>query len=267
MKKLFFSTLLSLTSLFFAASLQAATIRIDTTKIELELEPGQVYTGEIVAENPSEDETRARIYLEDWVYAKGGTGEKIFSPVGSTPRSASKWITFTPADAVLKPFARIISRYTISVPKDAKDGAFYSVLFFETILGSEQDEEGVNILVAGRIGALFIIQIKGTAVRSGKIDEVQITPPTGNKPLRIETTFTNSGNIDITLGGTFLIMDPAGIVKGRGELNSIYTFPGATEKGTTEWVGRLPKGSYQILLTYDLGKGKSLVEEKTLVIE
>ena len=267
MKKFLFISLISFFSLVAPASIEAATIRIDTPKIELELEPGEVYSGEIVAENPSEDETKARIYLEDWVFAKGGTGEKVFSPVGSTPRSASPWITFAPAETTLKPFARMTARYTITVPKDAKDGAFYSVLFFETILGSEQDEEGVNILVAGRIGALFFIQIKGTVIREGKIDEVKITPPQGNKPLQMETTFTNSSNIDITLGGNYLIMDEAGIVKGRGDINNIYTFPGATEIGVTEWVGRLPKGTYQILLTYDLGKGKSLVEEKPLVIE
>jgi hypothetical protein len=61
-------------------------------------------------------------------------------------------------------------------------------------------------------------------------------------------------------------MDAEGKVLGRGDLNKIYTMPGATESGKTQWVGRLPKGSYQLLLTYDLGKGKSQVKEETVVV-
>jgi hypothetical protein len=208
---------------------------------------------------------KSKIYLEDWIYTAGGTGEKKFGPIGTTPFSASKWITYSPAQEVVKPFGRMTARYTITVPPDAK-GAYYSVLFFETLLGTAKDEEGVNVLVAGRIGALFFIQVKGTTNRDGKIKSVEINPPQGNKPMEIVTAFSNTGNVDVTLGGNFLMMDAAGKVQARGDLAKIYTFAGSTETGKTQWVGRIPKGTYTILLTYDLGKGKSLTEEKTLVI-
>jgi hypothetical protein len=73
--------------------------------------------------------------------------------------------------------------------------------------------------------------------------------------------------VDISLGGNFLIMDAEGKIQGRGDLNKIYTFPGGVEVGKTQWVGRLPKGIYDALITYDLGAGKTLVEEKKLTIE
>ena len=245
---------------------EAATIRISTPKIELELAPGETYSGEIIAENPTDEDIKTKIYIEDWIYSPGGTGEKKFSPVASTPLSASKWITFSPTEDAIKPFGRITARYTIVVPKDAH-GAYYSVLFFETVLGAATDEEGVNVLVAGRIGALFFIRIKGAMDRKGEIKSVEIQAPEGNKPMEVMTTFQNAGNVDITLGGNFLIMDASGKIQGRGDLNKLYTFPGSTETGKTQWVGRLSKGSYQVLLTYDLGKGKSLVEEKALIVK
>ncbi len=259
--------LLCLLTLFLSMPMQAtaSTIRISNPKIELELSPGDTYSGEIIAENPENEEVKAKLYVEDWTYVGGGTGEKKFTPAGSTPLSASKWITFTPADSKIPPFGRITARYTVAVPKDAK-GAYYSVFFFETLLGTTTNEEGVNVLVAGRIGALFLIQIKGTIDRSGEVQSVQIKPPQGNKPLEITTVFRNKGNVDITLGGNLLIMDSEGKVLGRGDLNKIYTFPGSTEHGKTQWVGRLPKGQYQLLLTYDLGKGKTEVKEETLRI-
>ena len=245
---------------------QAATLRISTPKIELELAPGETYSGEIIAENPTDEDFKMKVYLEDWAYAPGGTGEKKFTPVASTPLSGSKWITFSPTEDTLKPFGRITARYTVTVPKDAK-GAYYSVMFFETALGSAFDEEGVSVLVQGRIGALFFIQVKGTVERKGELKSVEIRPPQGNKPMEVLTTFQNTGNVDISLGGNFLIMDSAGKIQARGDLNKIYTFPGSMETGATQWVGRLPKGSYQALLTYDLGKGKNLVEEKTIAIQ
>lgn len=247
-------------------SVQAATIRISTPKIELELAPGETYSGEIVAENPTDEDVKVKLYLEDWVYKAAGTGEKTFTPAATTPLSASKWINFSPAEDVIKPFGRLTARYTITVPKEAQ-GAHFSVLFFETILGTTKDEEGVNVLVAGRIGALYFIHAKGSVNRDGKIKSVDIRAPQGNKPMEIVTTFENTGNVDVALGGNFLIMDASGKVQARGDLNKIYTFPGSTANGATQWIGRLPKGSYQALLTYDLGKGKSLVEEKALSVD
>ncbi len=252
-------------SFLFYLNAEAATIRISAPKIELELAPGESHSGEIIAENPTDEEARTKIYLEDWIYAPGGTGEKKFTPVGSTPLSGSKWITFSPAEDAIKPFGRITARYTITVPKDAK-GAYYSALFFETLLGTTKDEEGVNVLVAARIASLFFIEVKDTVERKGEIPSIAIEPSHGNKPMEIATTFKNTGNVDVTLGGNFLIMDSAGKVQGRGDLTKIYTLPGSTETGKSQWVGRLPKGSYQLLLTYDLGKGNNLVEEKTITV-
>ena len=243
----------------------ASTIRISNPKVELELAPGETYSGEITTENPDEEEVKLKVYLEDWVYVAGGSGEKKFSPAGSTPLSASKWITYTPSDTKLSPFGKLAARYTVTVPPDAK-GAYYSVLFFETILGSAQNEDGVSVLVAGRVGALFLIHVKGTTQREGEVTSVKITPPEGNKPMEIETAFKNSGNVDIALSGNLLIMDQDGTVLGRGDLNKIYTFPQSSEIRKSQWIGRLPKGPHQVLLTYDLGQGKTIVKEEVIQV-
>lgn len=222
--------------------------------------PGESYSGEIVVENPTEEEMAIKAYLEDWAYLPGGTGEKAFTPIGSNSYSAGKWITFTPASSTLKPYGRMTVRYTVNVPADSK-GGHYSVLFFETLLGTQTNEEGVNVLVSGRIGSLFYIETKGNSTRQGEIKDASIIPSEGNKPLELKTKFANTGDTDITVGGNFLIMDSTGKVKGRGDLNKIYTFPGTTETSATQWVGRLASGDYQMIVTYDLGKGKSLVKE------
>lgn len=244
----------------------AATIRINTPKIELELSPGETYSGEILCENPADEELKMKMYLEDWTYKPSGTGEKDFTPAGSTAFSAAKWITFSPASETLKPFGRTVLRYNVVVPQDVK-GSYYSVLFFETLLGTVTNEEGANVLVAGRVGALFLIRIKGTIEHSGKVESVELVPPKGNSPLEIQTVFKNTGNVDIALGGNFLLMDVAGKIVARGDIQKIYTQPGGGGQSVTKWVGRLSSGQYNAVITYDLGKGQTDVQEKTLTVE
>ena len=248
------------------SDLGAATLLINAPKIELALSPGESYSGEIQTENPTDTEAKVKIYLEDWYYAPEGNGEKKFAPSGSTSLSASPWIHFSPVESTIKPFGRLTTRYTIQIPPDAK-GGHYAVLFFETSMASLVTEEGVNIPVAGRIGALFFIEAKTDVNRNGEIKSVSFKSPGGNKPIEIWTTFHNSGDVEVTLSGKFLIMTAENQAVSRGELTKIYTFPGGTGSSKTEVIGRFPRGSYQVILTYDLGKGKSRVEEKTLVVE
>ncbi|HXV18536.1 MAG TPA: hypothetical protein VD883_00485 [Candidatus Omnitrophota bacterium] len=258
--------ILGIVFLLSAGPVFAATIQIDSPKIELTLAPGEAYSGEIVADNPTDQELKLNIYLQDWVYLPNMSGEKKFDAIGSLPFSASKWITFNPAEAVVPPFGKMTVRYTVQVPQDATGGN-YSVLFFETILGTTVDEEGANVIVAGRIGSLFLLQVRGTIDRRGELESVEVTPPIENKPMEITTRFKNSGNTHIILAGNFLIMDSEGKVHGRGDLRKLYMLSGDSGEGTTQWVGRLEKGVYQVLLTYDLGESQTLVEEKSITIE
>lgn len=253
--------------LFSCSLAHASVIRITQPKVELELAPGEVYSGEVEVENPTEDQLQTRVYLEDWKYKGNGTGEKDFGPPGTMERSASKWITFAPAELRLAPFSRQTVRYTLTVPQQAEGGR-YSVLFFESAIGSvpDPDHEGANILVAGRIGALFFIHIKGSVDRRGEIESLRVLPPEGNRPLELETSFRNTGNVDVTLSGNFLILDAEGKVLGRGELSKIYTFPGASDTRKTQWVGRLPAGSHDLVVTYDLGGGQVIVKEEKLTV-
>ncbi|MCG3176533.1 MAG: hypothetical protein MOGMAGMI_01491 [Candidatus Omnitrophica bacterium] len=254
-------TLLTLT----CGPAEATSIRINAPRIELELAPGESYSGEFVAENPEDGDVLCRLYLEDWAYLPGGAGDKQFLPAGASALSASSWITFSPAEMTVPSFGRQTVRYTVNVPQDATGGN-YSVLFMETAMGTAENDQGASVQVSGRIGALFFVRVKGTLRKEGQVKAVDVIAPAGNKPLEIHTTFQNSGNTDIELGGNFLVMDPEGSVTARGQLQTLYTFPGTLERGVTRWAGSIAPGTYDILLTYDLGQGQTLVEEKTLTV-
>ncbi len=253
--------------LFLMDAALAATIRVSEAKIFLEIPPGGIQSGEVEVENPTPDEAQVRIYAEDWSYLPSGTGEKEFFAAGTLPRSASEWIAFNPVEMTLAPFAKKILNYTVTAPPEGVEGTYHTVLFFETLLGEVKDQEGASVQVAARLGSLFFVDIKGKGTLLGTVDTIEIIPPRGNRATEFGITFTNRGNRDITLEGHVMILDSRGLVKGRGELKSIYTEGGMTVASNSTWVGKLDPGTYDLIFTFDLGGGKSLVEERSMSVE
>ncbi|MBU1090540.1 MAG: hypothetical protein KKC42_01675, partial [Candidatus Omnitrophica bacterium] len=79
--------------------------------------------------------------------------------------------------------------------------------------------------------------------------------------LVVSLDFKNTGNVDLTAGGSFDIIDKDGMVFARGELNDVYTFGGGEAKLIGSWSLSLERGRYDLILTIDLGK--ALAETNT----
>lgn len=251
----------------FAAPAMAATVRIDKARIRLPLKPGETKTDVIRVENPTDQQANVRVYAEDWAYKDIGDGDKDFYSAGTLERSASKWITVNPPEVSIPAYGQAQVNYSLTVPAgNDKKGTYYSVLFFETVIGEAVDTEGANVLVSGRVGSLIYVDVAGTVQRTGSIDGIEIKPPSGAKPAEFAVTFTNSGNTAIGLEGEYLIMAGDGLVKGRGETTPIYLKEGVTATRTTTWSGRLDPGSYDVIFTFDLGENQILVEEKKMQV-
>lgn len=205
-----------------------------------------------------------RVYLEDWFYAPEGDGSKSFAPAATTARSCSSWISFSPEEFNIPPKGEQRVSYKVNVPRNsALDGGHYAVLFFESKVGElaapkEFAGAGLNLVV--RVGALFYVEIRGTVKRTAVIDNLKLGKESSPNRLLIEADFRNSGNADITTAGTFHIMDSQGMVYARGEFNPLYTLPEDKAKliGSWDtWKNPIPKGSYDIILTIDLGRALS----------
>lgn len=230
---------------------------IDKTKIRLSILPGKTQYGDITVENPTSEPRMMRVYLEDWYYSPAADGSKEFVPPNTTPLSCASWITFNPSEFMVPAFGRQRVSYVVKMPPEAK-GSYYAVLFFESGMG-ETTEQTVEGLGAGinlnvRIAALFYVEAEGSVKRSAEFSKLTLKKEGKSAPLLIEVDFRNTGNVDITCGGSFHIMDKPGLIYARGEFNDIYTFPGNSAKLTYSWKEPLPEGKYDIVLTLDLGK-------------
>lgn len=248
---------------------------LNKSKIRHTISPGKSEFGEIVVDNQTSETRAMRVYLSDWQYLPSGDGTKEFLPVNTTPRSCSSWITFSPSEFTLKPFSRQKVNYEIKVPQGAKSG-HYSALFFESMFGRAETVQGqmsAGMNLAVRIAVLFYVEPSGTTQRIAEISNLTVQKEGGR--LSISADFQNTGTVDITAGGTCDIIDKKGMVYSRGAFNTVYTFPGSTVRVNALLNSPVPPGSYDMVLTFDLGKaleeynlgrGPVMTKEAALVI-
>lgn len=231
---------------------------INKAKVRLSILPGESKYGELIVDNPTPEAKSMRLYLEDWYYIPPGDGPKEFMPPNTTSLSCAPWITFSPQEFTIAPFGRQNVGYTVKVPAQAK-GGYYAALFFESMFGKSpaaQDEQkiDVGINLAIRIASLFYIEAEGTIKRTAEISNLAFKKESAPGPLLIQMDLLNSGNVDITAGGSFHFIDKDGIPVARGEFKDMYTFPGDTVKLTATWKETLPVGKYDAIFTIDIGK-------------
>jgi len=245
-------------AIFIPASLQAGGLRIDPVKNRLVIPQGGTKSGTIKIEASSDTSVKVKVYLEDWKYNPVQDGSKDFAPAGTLPSSAANWISFAPAEFTVEPYGRQLLGYTVNVPSNAT-GGHYTVLFFETAIGEAPPgtiQEGVAVKVFGRIGVLFYIEPQDTINKEVRLYELEVKRKDNSLPLEVALSLQNIGNVDITAGGKFHLMDNAGLIYARGEFNDVYTFPTDTAKFTAKWNESIPKGKYDLVLTLDIGKAQ-----------
>ncbi|MFH1355371.1 MAG: hypothetical protein ABIH19_04400 [Candidatus Omnitrophota bacterium] len=274
-KNSFFISLVLWFILICFGSSQAATIvRVNQAKIRLSIAPGSAKAGSIIIDNPSERSKYIKAYLEDWYYLPSADGSKDFKPSGTTELSCADWINFVPAEFSLAPFGREVVNYTVRVPQDAK-GGHYAILFFEHTRDPQDSmAEGVGVGISVRVGSLIYIEAEGTIERKAELYNPVIERDSNDSDLIVSLDFQNTGNIDLTAGGSFDIIDKEGMVFARGEFNNVYTFGGEKAKFIGSWSLPLERGKYDLILTIDIGKalaetnmGKGPVIVKELELE
>jgi hypothetical protein len=239
---------------FHFSYLEAATLRINPTKIRLAIPPGESRSGVIEVENPSDQTIVVKSYLQDWAYTSLHDGTKEFFASGTTGFSASGWISTSLSEFVIPAYGKQNINYTVKVPAKAEGGHF-AVLFFESLLsgGSVRETQGLGVMV--RIGALFYIEPQNTIKHWAEISNLNVQKKSPG-PLELSLDFKNTGNIDITAQGTFHIMDKTGMVLARGDFNDCYTLPQESAKLQGAWKEILPKGEFDLVVTLDIGKAR-----------
>ena len=238
--------------LLFLLPISSFALRIDNPKVKLQLSPGDNYSGIIIVENPSSDEVSVKAYLEDFIYVAPFDGAKEFYASGTTSVSLSNWITFSPQEFTLQPFAHRRVNFSIS-PASFFNSVHCGVLFFETSIGTTyEDDKAINVL--GRIGSLFFIEPQDKK-KQATFNDIK------GSSYSLIGDFINSGNSFIHAQGTSFTLDSEDMVKDRGVLEELYLLPNDSTKLQIALASDLTPGTYTMVITFDLEEDDSTIKE------
>jgi hypothetical protein len=232
---------------------QAAILQIDPPKIFLTIQPGQTGSGKITVRNPSGEAVKVRIYAQDWKYSDAHDGTKVFFPIGTQPLSCASWISVSQSDIVIPADGQQEIYYTVKMPQDAAGGHF-AVLFFESKMASPIQQGNVALGLVIRIGTIVYVDAEDKTTRTAEISNFSLVKPAKGKGLQVGLDVKNTGNSDIITKATFHLMDNKGIIFVRSTLDKVYTFPKDTARMSGTWKDPLPKGTYNAILTLDIGE-------------
>ena len=250
--------------LFSQAACYGFALNISPPSFKATIKPGGTNSSTITVQNNSDGNIGILAYVQDWTY--NADGSKSFYAAGTTPLSCAKWIRLFPKKFQLEAKGSMGVQYTINMPEDAK-GGYYAVIFFESIpVGEVEEEEGMMVRFAGRLGTIVYLETEGATIKKGDIESLFIAPPQSNKPLEMTLKFKNSGNAYINADGMLDIIDKEGNAFGKKRFGPINTLPGDTREAKVEWLGELEEGAYDAVVTLDIGTEEPIVEERKLVI-
>ena len=228
-----------------------AQLMIEESRVELEMASGETITKEIKVYNTSSEMKKVKVYWEDFEYVEPFSGHKEFYREGYFDTSIAHWVNLTPSYLTIPAKGKAVVTYSIDMPSDVFEGG-YGVLFFEEVSNDVSYDSGVQVVM--RSGTLIFVHYVN-ADNSANISNIR-TDDEGLTGL-----IKNSGNRIIFPEGRYHLISEEGIVVDRGEISKMYLPMG--KEASFKWGidEDLPNGNYDLILTFDLGQGYSVVKE------
>ena len=234
-----------------------AQLFLENGKVVLAASAGEHTNGSLLIHNTSEQVAYIRVYWEDFQYKPPYDGTKNFLPAGTSPTSASQWVTFSPQTFTMPAFGQQKVDYTISVPSVISEG-HYGVLFFERSSNALNTDVGVTLIT--RVGCLFFVEPKDKNKKA-------VLQDIAFKDNSLAVSFVNQGNVILIPRTTYYIMQDSGLVVLRGEVKKLYVPPGVSARLEISLNKKLNSGKYTLVVNSDLEEGDVVIKEIGLTVK
>ena len=121
---------------------------------------------------------------------------------------------------------------SVAVPPDAPNGVQNGVISFKSVITNNDPAGAARARVSTGITVQLKVNVSGLEKLSGTVLDVSASDVEAGDPLRIETAFSNTGNVKAQPEIKFQVKDSAGAVV--GEASSSDTAVGAGQTSTVE---------------------------------
>lgn len=235
-------------ALLWPASAAAQAIGLAPAQVVQKFKPGVAFEMALASVNNGDQPVEMSVQITDFWYNE--KNEKVFSPPGTSPRSAANWIQFVPEQFEIPAHGTQKMKAIVTPPPDAR-GGYYAVLFVQSkpVLTGQKTKEGKTIFANVRVGCLVLLTADGTTDYKIKLDNLKLTPPSGTQGLRLTFDIANLGNTHVFPQGHVAVLDSNRKLVAKAESEMLRTLPGQQNPFQIDWTGNLSPGNYTAVLT------------------
>lgn len=227
------------------------------TRLWYGIEPGEQKTRSFVITSRSEIAQEINLYLYDKQFTNGQ--ESVDS---SQPSATTQWATFEPSTMVLQPGQEQRFTMTYTIPEDAPDLAYNSVLrvVATAATAAEGAEDSASAVVRGaaavELGVFLGIGDALELVPSFNIESIRgVRLPEGRF---LEIVLLNNGRVPIQLIGTAHLADPQFAERNFGPFDYISReiFPDEKVIAQVAMPDEVGSGEWRVFVTAEFGQIK-----------
>lgn len=164
------------------------------TYFEVELDPGDSWSGELLVSNTTRQAMRLRAYPVDGL--TGATSGTVYANIDDPVKETGNWITPSKELLRLAPNTERKLGFTVKVPADARPGDHVGAVAFQS--ADEPDAEGegqVQITEIIRVAVAVQIKVSGPASASLKIDDLGLEALGGTAIPSVLVKMNNNGQL------------------------------------------------------------------------
>ncbi len=238
---------------------------VSPARQELEIEPGATVTKYIDVVNRLGRPSRYVVEVNPFVAGSPSDGG-VEVPLVEPPNSAVSWLRPEVDEFILQDGERLKMAVTVTAPTNAAAGGHYAGVFISSH-SLEKPLPTSNINVVTRVGALFLINVKGDVVESGRIS--QFTAPrvhTRMSPITFGIAFSNEGTTHVIPHGTVEVRNLFGTRVAVLPVEAWYVLPQSERSREVVWDRRWLWGPYRATLNLTYGRAEDLKATAGLVI-
>jgi len=240
-------------------------VGVSPPRVEVAATAGSEVTRTVSVDNPSPaTPLDVSVVMTDALMGPGG--ELIWLDPGSHPGSLAPWLSVNPLEFTLAPAENRAVSYTVSVPADAPDGTYWTVLFFDSAVPGAEERAGAGIGIVSRVRVGHFVYVDvGEPSREGSIVGLRYDPGS-EAPPSVRVQFSNRGTGLLRLTGSVEVRDAGGALVRSVGVEGEASFPGATHDIEFPLPSPLPAGSYTLLAVLDYGDSSVLLGEAAVEV-
>ncbi len=232
---------------------------LEPGKIEIFLNPGETVTKNISVISRINRKVDFKIEVEDFIGSQNPETPVVLLGDDKSPHSFKDNISPDTSKFSLDLGQRIEVPVTVTAPKDAQPGGFYSSVIVSNIPSDSEISAAANTRIISRVGVLFFIRINGPVKEEGQLEDFRVT---GERmgflqkgPLSFEMLFRNNGTVHLVPYGIITIKNVLGQKVAELPVDAYFSLPDSLRYRQVAWQKEFLAGRYTAHLELHRGYG------------